>query len=552
MGSSTSVIVTTERSNEEKIADSSKAELTRRMSVSKAKHHILENLVAHGELDRDYHEFYVTSEEDDLLLGKGNSGKVKLCTHKITGIPYALKSVSKVTEKEEDIDKLRDEIEIMSELNHPNIVRIQEYFETADNIYLIIELCPGGDLQRRLKEEKNQHFSEQKVRDFAYSMFSAVRYIHSCGILHRDISLENFLCDNVSENTTIKLIDFGVAGHFAKHITSASICRKFSVDGMMKGELVDQANIVSFGRRILYMAPEVINGDLYEPKSDVWSLGVCLYKLLSDKYPFRGINNFEVIDEIHKANIPKLMQHPSLDNCSANVKAFITKCLERSVVDRFTAEEALLDDWFVPCRSTKGRSISLKTLERLQAYPRRGSLEKISREAIAQSLPAAQLENMREEFNKIDTDRQGMISVSVVIKSILSHREFANTDVESHFINFQTHIPGMLSYHEFVAALLPTDTISEINLQMAFEKIAGHKENISKAEMTELLGLSVSSSFNAEKLWQDAGMGQKEEMDFEDFRAAVLKSISMEETASLKAKRRQPSRIWSGSLLNES
>lgn len=550
MGSSTSVNAEANSSSEsEIIPESPKSSLLKRMSVARAKHHIAENLV-NGELDRDYHEFYTTSKEDDFLLGKGNSGKVKLCIHKITGIPYALKSLSKATNKDDDIDRLRDEIKIMSVLDHPNIVRIQEYFETVEHIYLIVELSTGGDLYHRLKEKKHQHFSEQRVRELAYSLFSAVKYLHSLGIIHRDISLENIVCDNISENTNVKLIDFGMAAYVSERaMKTQSSIRDFSADSPLKREItLEGTTAVMLGRGILYAAPEVVKGDYFEMKSDVWSLGVCLYKLLTDKYPFRGEDNPTVIDDISTASIPELLDIPALHHCSAAGKAFLARCLQRDVTDRFTAAEALTDDWFSALKLTKTKSPQIETMNSLKSYPRKGSLERIGREAIAQSLPAAQLELMRDEFNKFDVNRQGTISLTDLCTSMNAVKEFAGLDLEAIFSRFQTHTPGVISYNEFVAALLPTEKISGTNLQMAFEKISGHKSKISKLDMTELLGLSASAEFNADKLWKDAGIADDQEMIFEDFQRAVLKSLAEDEDVErvARAKKSRMSTRWSG------
>merc|ERR1712232_131283 len=118
-------------------------------------------------------------------------------------------------ETEESLEQLRQEIFIMRELDHPNIVRLEEVYESENEIYLVQELCFGGELFDRLDEQPDYHYTEQQCARLVKQMLCAVRYMHSKGIIHRDLKLENFLFSSEdASNAELKLIDFGLSKHF--------------------------------------------------------------------------------------------------------------------------------------------------------------------------------------------------------------------------------------------------------------------------------------------------------------------------------------------------
>lgn len=194
-----------------------------------------------------------------IVLGTGISGGVKLCTHKKTKIQFAVKvrnnynhyvclhfpslilnsnipiqTLAKANILESSYAKLKEEIRIMAELDHPNILRLQECYETDDNIYLVMELCKGGELLDRLYTQRGNHYTEAMARKYIHTMLNAIRYCHvnkigelrsfsrlssdysshNCFAVHRDLKLENFLFESERDDSELKLIDFGLSQHF--------------------------------------------------------------------------------------------------------------------------------------------------------------------------------------------------------------------------------------------------------------------------------------------------------------------------------------------------
>jgi len=139
-------------------------------------------------------------------LGEGIAGLVRLVTHKATGIPYAVKclDLNKLVDKVSQ-EQLRNEITIMSQLDHPNIARLQEVYEDDSQIYLVQELGTGGELFDVLDDQPDYHYSEADAARLVCQMVSSLRYLHSKDIIHRDLKLENFLF-STKRHSQLKMI----------------------------------------------------------------------------------------------------------------------------------------------------------------------------------------------------------------------------------------------------------------------------------------------------------------------------------------------------------
>ena len=139
----------------------------------------------------------------------------------------------------------------MSQLDHPNVVKIYEIFDEDDCIYLVLELLAGGELFDRIVEK--EHYSEKEAADTIRPIVDAIRYCHSLGIIHRDLKPENLLYLTTEENSIIKVTDFGLA-RFVENELATTACGTPN-----------------------YVAPEIINGQGYNKEVDYWSIGVIIY-----------------------------------------------------------------------------------------------------------------------------------------------------------------------------------------------------------------------------------------------------------------------------------
>lgn len=133
---------------------------------------------------------------DGPILGEGASGIVREVVHRTTGVHYAMKCLpySTMMSGPDGLEQLRNEIFIMCQLDLPYIVRVEEVYESPDEMYIVQELCSGGELFDRLEEQPEFHYTEAQCAKFVKQMATAVRYMHHKGIVHRDLKLEVSAC----------------------------------------------------------------------------------------------------------------------------------------------------------------------------------------------------------------------------------------------------------------------------------------------------------------------------------------------------------------------
>lgn len=150
-------------------------------------------------------------------LGKGAYGEVRKAKHIKSDIMRAVKILTKKKCDEEEKKKFLGEVKILKTLDHPNIVRVIEYYEDTQQMYIITELCQGGELFDRIIQQ--QRFSEKKAKETMFSLLSAISYCHSLGIVHRDLKPENMLYETADPNSNLKIIDFGTSTLFKSDST---------------------------------------------------------------------------------------------------------------------------------------------------------------------------------------------------------------------------------------------------------------------------------------------------------------------------------------------
>ena len=170
----------------------------------------------------------------------------------------------------------------MRELDHPNIIKLFETFEDSKFVYLVMELCEGGELFDKIIEKGS--FTESQARNYFRQMISAVNYIHSKRICHRDLKPENFLLLDKSDNSPLKMIDFGMSVMFT--------------DKMLKQNGGKMHMTLQVGTPY-YISPEILKSN-YDEGCDIWSSGVILYILLSGVPPFFGNSDAEIMNMIRK------------------------------------------------------------------------------------------------------------------------------------------------------------------------------------------------------------------------------------------------------------
>lgn len=157
--------------------------------------------------NRKIEDYYDMSEK---VLGKGTYGTVYLAKVKGSNTNRAVKVIQK--DKVNNAERFKCEVDIMKTLDHPNILRMYDFFEDKKNVYLVLEICEGGELFDRIVD--NKYFEEEQGRGIFRQIIKAINYCHANGVCHRDLKPENFLFMSKTDEKCLKLIDFGLSKNF--------------------------------------------------------------------------------------------------------------------------------------------------------------------------------------------------------------------------------------------------------------------------------------------------------------------------------------------------
>ena len=145
-------------------------------------------------------------------LGQGACAEIRKCVQRETGQVRAVKIIYKENATEEELKRILREVEILRKLDHPNIIKVYEFFQDEKHFFIVTELCIGGELFDRIV--KSHHFTERKAAETMEQILSAVVYCHDNQIVHRDIKPENILYESPKPDAPIKVIDFGTSRVF--------------------------------------------------------------------------------------------------------------------------------------------------------------------------------------------------------------------------------------------------------------------------------------------------------------------------------------------------
>ncbi|XP_030819974.1 myosin light chain kinase family member 4 [Camarhynchus parvulus] len=257
----------------------------------------------------------------DEILGGGRFGQVHKCEEKATGLKLAAKIIKAQGPKQKD--EVKNEINVMNQLNHVNLIQLYDAFESKNDIVLVMEYVEGGELFDRIIDE-NYNLTEMDTISFIKQICKGIQYMHQMYILHLDLKPENILCVNREANQ-IKIIDFGLA-------------RRYKPREKLR---------VNFGTPE-FLAPEVVNYEFVSFPTDMWSLGVIAYMLLTGLSPFLGDDDNETLNNILACNWD--FEDEEFRDVSDEAKDFISKLLIKEKCWRLSATAALKHPWLTDHR----------------------------------------------------------------------------------------------------------------------------------------------------------------------------------------------------------
>lgn len=281
---------------------------------------------------------YTVSQHE--VLGGGRFGQVHRCTERSTGLALAAKIIKVKNVK--DREDVKNEVNIMNQLSHVNLIQLYDAFESKSSFTLIMEYVDGGELFDRITDEK-YHLTELDVVLFTRQICEGVHYLHQHYILHLDLKPENILCVSQTGHQ-IKIIDFGLA-------------RRYKPREKLK---------VNFGTPE-FLAPEVVNYEFVSFPTDMWSVGVITYMLLSGLSPFLGETDAETMNFI--VNCSWDFDADTFKGLSEEAKDFVSRLLVKEKSCRMSATQCLKHEWLnhLPAKAS-GSNVRLRSQQLLQKY----------------------------------------------------------------------------------------------------------------------------------------------------------------------------------------
>lgn len=454
-------------------------------------------------------------------LGEGSFGKVYKVQHKVSLEFRAMKEINKYSAylSQEEEEELLKEIKILTLLDHPGIIKIYEFYNTQRKLFIISELCTGGELFDRIVEVK--YFTETVAAHIMKQIFSATAFCHANNIIHRDLKPENILIDNLDERKkdffNIKIIDFGTS------------------------EINKQRMLSEKTGTAYYIAPEVIN-NCYNEKCDLWSCGVILYILLCGCPPFSGNTDEEIFEKIKVGSFK--FKGPVWNDISKEAISLINSLLTKDLNKRLNAQQALNHSWFKNMFTERNKDLleyqkinfpktHLKDIiTNIKHFRAEKKLQQAALAFIVHNLAHYEdILELRNVFTAFDLNGDGRLTKDELIKGMsqVMTKGEAKANVEKIMETIDVDNNGFIEYEEFLRASLNKEKLlSKENIRMAFNLFDRDGSGfISKEEIKSVLGKGKAD--NVENVWEkiieEIDLNQDGEISFEEFAEMMYKLI---------------------------
>jgi calcium-dependent protein kinase len=433
-------------------------------------------------------------------LGKGSFATTYLCMHKNTGDERVVKAVEKSRMKLpiEDIEK---EIMMLKELDHPHVIRLYEWYEGSNTVYLVIDTLKGGTLRDAVLKNVSG-LKEEWIRDVMGQVIEAMAYCHSLRLIHKDLKDENLMLLNKGDKPFVVVIDLGVAEMFAVSDP--------------KGNIIAGTPAT--------MAPEVWTGN-FGPKCDVWSAGCVLFELLAGGMPFMAVS-LQPKDWTRKL---KAGPDWSLVKTSDMGKSLCKKMLTFNESERPTMAQCFQHDWFKCNTEELQKVVKATQFAELKRFTEVSSLSRSLLLELAGRLPMDKAEKIVQIFQAFDENKDGSISKAELEKGFTRLGMKDKGLLESTFKALDVDHSGLLSFSEFGAGVL---LMFKDLLESRFRALFRRHDTDSDGMMTKedvLRFLSVARKIskkdvmdNQNDLLSNLFPSGKPKISYEELRNAVL------------------------------
>jgi len=374
-------------------------------------------------IDNYISQKYITGN----TLGSGGSCRVVEATDRKTKQKFALKIMTRRVRMNEDL--FEKEKDILMKLDHPNIIKYHEAHIDSKNFYIVSQLCKGGELFDRIVD-KTQEITEKRAAELVKTMLEAVQHCHSKNIVHRDLKPENFVFKTKDKDSAMVLIDFG--------------CAKEVKDDQEYTDLVGTP---------YYLAPESAAGHKYcrtglvLKSSDVWSIGVIAYVLMTGRPPFNGHSNTEIFSSI----IKKPLKFPKEMDKKLFVE-FCQKMLKKSPKRRIKLDDALQHKWVNGKGEDMDKEISPDVIRVLRQFNQQSKLKKAITKTLASHMGKEPQEKIRGHFDRLDKNGDGALDtqeLSQLLCDMGTSRAEAEKEAKQIIASSDTDGSGSIEFQEF-------------------------------------------------------------------------------------------------------
>ncbi|CAN4078742.1 unnamed protein product [Withania somnifera] len=442
------------------------------------------------------------------LLGHGQFGYTYVATDKSNGNRVAVKRIEKKKMVAPiAVEDVKREVKILKALaGHENVVEFYNAFEDHNYVYIVMELCEGGELLDRILAKKESRYTEKDAAIVVCQMLKVAAQCHLHGLVHRDMKPENFLFKSPKEDSPLKATDFGLSD--------------FIRPGKKFQDIVGSA---------YYVAPEVLRRKS-GPESDVWSIGVITFILLCGRRPFWDKTEDGIFKEVLR-NKPDFHRKP-WPTISDSAKDFVKKLLVKDPRARLTAAQALSHPWVREGGDASEIPLDISVLSNMRQFVKYSRLKQFALRALASTLDEEELADARDQFSAIDVDKNGVISLEEMRQALAKDLpwKMKESRVLEILQAIDSNTDGLVDFPEFVAATLHVHQLEEHNLtkwqqrsQAAFEKFDIDRDGfITPEELRMHTGLKGS----IDPLLEEADIDKDGKISLSEFRR-LLRTASI-------------------------